>query len=334
MARKRTYTVRTGDTAATIARQLGIDPQTLMRANTGVGNLRPGMVLKTPPQPPVYQPPISVPTPVPTPVYPLDKMGGVIAQGGGETPYPPTDSNVLFPPATRPIPAYTQPAEGGGVARGGGDGLETQYPPGFTGYEVVPMVQAAAAGVPDETWIALGYTMRGSAWIREPELESAGAQERYASWSGDKTIKELGEVKGRGAQYGMVKGTQEWSEPYYGVARYDAYGNLRSVAPYAGRDPRSRIGSFKAGKYAIHKIRQAWPGFGGASSTRQAKRRGAKYYKWWKEQQGIGTEEESPGAIGRGAQPFVPYGYGQQSRAATSQYIARPNYIGLINWRI
>ncbi len=50
--RKRNYTVRTGDTAATIAKQLGVDPQTLMRVNTGVSNLRPGMVIKQPPEPP------------------------------------------------------------------------------------------------------------------------------------------------------------------------------------------------------------------------------------------------------------------------------------------
>ena len=54
--RKRNYTVRTGDTAATIAKQLGIDPQTLMRANTGVSNLRAGMVIRQPPTPPAQLP--------------------------------------------------------------------------------------------------------------------------------------------------------------------------------------------------------------------------------------------------------------------------------------
>lgn len=46
--KKRRYTVRTGDTATAIAEQLGIDPKTLMRANVGVTNLRPGMVLGVP----------------------------------------------------------------------------------------------------------------------------------------------------------------------------------------------------------------------------------------------------------------------------------------------
>ena len=309
--RNRNYTVRRGDTVATISKQLGIDPQTLMRVNTGVDNLRPGMVLKTPTQSDGVSPFLP-----PSSVYPLDKIGGVMAQAGGELPYPPAPQAT----ATQPIAAYTEPA-------------------GQPRYQTVTVAEQLANGVPDENMEYYGFVKRGNSWIRSTEgLDTAGvAAPGYVEpWKErGREIQRVEDMHGYPGQ--RVFEVERQSSPsapgdqtYTAIKRYDAYGNLSSIAPAVANRPRLAHNPAPIGQ------RRRYGGnlLGVGLSMADAKDI-AKWKKWKREEKLKGDEEVERRGVGHGAQSYQPYGSsGGGSRTPSVRQYARPNYLGLINWRI
>jgi len=321
--RKRNYTVRTGDTAATIAKQLGIDPQTLMQANTGVGNLRPGMVLKTPS------------------VYPLDKMGGVMAQGGGETPYPPAPTPAWNPP---PTPFSYQYGDMNQAAQPG----DWQTAVRGTNYQTYTVADQVAMGYSDEVMQSVGLVKYGNIWMRE-RAPTPGAAGGGSLSAGAIPWQQRGAPVGRIEDMGGYPGQREFyveressmpGQTYMSKERYDAYGNRSSFAPAVDRY--NTAGLQGVGTTAV----QGGQGGGHLPGTyRRQQARGKREKRWVEDHSYRGGHWEysdsddgggGGGAVGRAAANYNNYGgYNQQGSYMPSvkQY-ARPNYLGLINWRI
>ena len=320
MGRRRSnYTVRTGDTAATIAKQLGIDPQTLMRANTGVGNLRPGTVLGVP---------------ATTGITSISSAPGV----GDE----------IYPPATQPIPAYMVPAGYGAPTDYsqryfGVPPQEPAYPGADVRYDTVLISQQVNMGATDADMAGWGYTRRGNVWMRPSETLGVVGSGGATTPSSDMTIEQYRatlDYSTSGAFSESMKDTlgsdklwfgrvgDEASEGGFNVAyRRGPTGSLTKT-PISGATRRhmERSGSI------YQTVGRSWAGEKGKARRAQAARQRAR--------RRATSRSEAPssdsGAVG-GAASYQQqnYGYGGASGYMPSvRKFARPNYLGLINWRV
>lgn len=335
--RKRNYTVRTGDTAATIARQLGIDPQTLMQANTGVSNLRAGMVLNTP-----------TPYPTPTPLAPAQTfaqppqppMGGAFYERGGIPGYSLQGYKDVVPrifsPATvaqlglwqRPAGTKPDPRELFSQYRTSTD-LRQQYGDYRSG-----RLNTIATDLRQQYGDYSGGILK-TVGATPTEIAAGGVAGNYIphdlfqqitrgyGTEGRANIARLAEL-GR-SSYGGIVNVEAADGSIYKVKVRDRGGGDVRYTPVSGSSKakgrlgyprRSRRGSGRGGYFL---------------ETKEGLR-----YKEWKKEQKDG-DDTSGGAVGSAPRYQPGYNFDYDTRGGYMPMIrqrARPGYLGLINWRI
>ena len=235
--RRGRYTVRAGDTVTTIAKQFGIDPQTLLQANTGVSNLRPGMVLKAP-------------SGAATGGKALYSLRPEIA-GGGAPPPP------LYPTATQPIPAYRQPATAAGSApidySQAYFGQQPAQLPDWqsavrgTNYRTTTVAYQQSKGYSDVQMRSVGFVKYGNMWIGGAAAApvEGGVDLTPPPVSGSSRPQSIGYVQPTKGQRNRFRSPVTMDKEYYG--RTGGEGEVTYEDWYSAADGSGRYGT----KYGV-----------------------------------------------------------------------------------